>query len=199
MRLFPAAALAATAVGLLTTTAFAHTGVGPTGSFMTGFLHPLGGIDHILTMVAVGTMAAMVGGRAVWIVPCAFIAMMMVGAGAGTAGYPLPLVELGIAASIVVTGLATAFGRSLTEAAAVCLAAVFATFHGHAHGAEMAPMLTAAEYAAGFALATALLHAAGLFSAMMLSRRFATAGLNVVRVTGITIAAVGAGMVGTMI
>lgn len=199
MRLFPVVPLAAAAVGLLTTSAFAHTGSGPAGSFLTGFLHPIGGIDHVLTMVAVGSMAAVVGGRAMWTVPCAFIAMMMVGAAAGVAGYPLPLVEFGIVASIVVTGLATAFGRSLTEAAAVAVAAVFAVFHGHAHGTEMAPTLTAAEYGAGFAVATAMLHAAGLFGALAVSRRFTTIGTTAVRITGITIAAVGAGMVGTMI
>ena len=109
MRFFPVATLAAVAVGFVATSAFAHTGAGPTGSFLTGFLHPLGGVDHVLTMISVGTMAAMVGGRAFWTVPCAFLAMMMLGAAAGVAGYPLPLVEFGIAASIVVTGLATFF------------------------------------------------------------------------------------------
>lgn len=199
MRSLSVAALSVTALGLFTTSALAHTGVGPTGSFLTGFMHPLGGIDHILTMVAVGTMAAMVGGRALWTVPCAFVAMMMLGAVAGAAGYPLPLVEFGIAASIVVTGLATALGRSLTEAVAVGLVAVFAVFHGHAHGTEMAPSLTAVEYGAGFVIATALLHATGLFGTLMLSRRFATTGMNAVRIAGATIAAVGAGMIGTMI
>ncbi|WPZ33605.1 HupE/UreJ family protein [Thalassobaculum sp. OXR-137] len=199
MRSLPVAALTVAVLGLFTTSAFAHTGAGPTGSFLTGFMHPLGGLDHILTMVAVGTMAAVVGGRAMWSVPCAFIAMMMLGAVAGASGYPLPLVEVGIAASIVVTGLATTFGRSLTQTAAVGLAGVFAVFHGHAHGTEMGPMLTAVEYGAGFALATALLHAAGLFGALVLTRRFSANGMTAIRVAGVTIAAVGAGMMGTMI
>lgn len=204
MRSLPVAALTVvtvtvTALGLFTTSAFAHTGAGPTGSFMTGFMHPLGGVDHMLTMISVGAMAALVGGRALWTVPCAFLAMMMLGAVAGVAGYPLPLVEFGIAASIVVTGLATAFGRSLTETVAVGLAAVFAVFHGHAHGTEMVPSMSAAAYGAGFVLATALLHATGLFGALLLSRRFVANGIATVRFTGLTVAAVGAGMVGTMI
>ena len=199
MRSLPVAALAVAVIGLFTTSASAHTGVGPTGSFLTGFLHPLGGVDHMLTMVAVGAMAAAVGGRAMWTVPCAFVTVMMLGATAGAAGLALPLVEFGIAASIVAAGIAVAVGRSLTEVAAVGLAAVFAVFHGHAHGTEMAPTLTAAGYGAGFALATALLHAAGLSGALLLSRRFSTTGTQAVRIAGITVAAVGAGMIGTMI
>lgn len=193
------AALTVAALGLFATPALAHAGNGPVASFATGFLHPMTGVDHMLTMISVGTMAAVVGGRAVWSVPCAFLAMMMLGAVAGAWGMPLPLVEVGIGASVVVLGLATAFGRSLPEAAAVALAAVFAVFHGHAHGTEMAPTLSAAEYGAGFALATALLHASGLFGALLLRRRFKSLGANTVRLTGITVAAFGVGMVGTMI
>lgn len=199
MRSLPVAALTVTALGLLATPALAHAGTGPVASFAIGFLHPLTGVDHMLTMISVGTMAAVVGGRAVWSVPCAFIAMMMLGAVAGSWGLPLPMVEMGIGASVVVLGLATAFGRSLPVAAAVALAAVFAVFHGHAHGTEMAPSMSAAEYGAGFVLATALLHAAGLFGAQLLRGRFAAIGANTVRLTGLTIAAFGAGMVGTMV
>ena len=44
----------------------AHTGVGNTAGFAHGFAHPLGGIDHILVIVAVGLFAARLGGRALW-------------------------------------------------------------------------------------------------------------------------------------
>ena len=199
MRSIPVAALAATALGLLASPALAHGASGPAASFMTGFLHPLGGLDHVLTMISVGTMAAVVGGRAMWTVPSAFVAMMMLGAVAGSSGMPLPLVEFGIGASIVVLGLATVFGRSLPEAAAVALAAVFAVFHGHAHGTEMGATLSAAEYGAGFVVATSLLHAAGLCAARLLRSRFAAFGARTVCLTGLTIASFGAGMVGSMI
>ncbi|SDG43679.1 HupE/UreJ family protein [Thalassobaculum litoreum] len=204
MRSLPVAALAVavltvTALGALATPALAHAGIGLVASFAIGFLHPMTGVDHMLTMIAVGTMAAVVGGRAMWSVPCAFLAMMMLGAAAGSLGLPVPMVELGIGASVVVLGLATTFGRSIPEAAAVALAAGFAVFHGHAHGTEMAPSLSAAEYGAGFVLATALLHGCGLFGARLLCQRFATMGANAVHLTGITIAAFGAGMVGTML
>ena len=136
-------------------------------------------------MVAVGTMAALVGGRAMWSVPCAFVAVMMLGAVAGTSGVGLPMVELGIAVSLVALGMATAFGRTVPEIVAVALAGVFAVFHGHAHGSEMGMTVSAAEFGAGFVVATAALHAAGLFAALMLSRRFAATGTATVRLVGV--------------
>ena len=39
---------------------------------------------------------------------------------------------------------------------------LFAVFHGHAHGTEMPLDAAGAAYAAGFMLATALLHAGGI-------------------------------------
>ena len=147
---------------LLPTAAFAHTGIGPAGGFGAGFMHPLGGFDHILTMVAVGVLAARLGGRAVWMVPAAFLAMMAVGGVLGMAHIQVPFVEAGIAASVIVLGLAVAFRWTLSAAAASALAGLFAVFHGHAHGDEMLAGTTGVTYALGFLLATAGLHAAGI-------------------------------------
>src|SRR5262245_39298494 len=78
--------LPATLTLLLLTTgsAFAHVGLGHVETFQTGFLHPLNGIDHVLAMVAVGLYAATLGGAALWLVPCAFVGMLIVG---GLIGY----------------------------------------------------------------------------------------------------------------
>ena len=62
--------LAGTAVA---SPAFAHTSIGDTTGFFHGFLHPIGGIDHVLAMVAVGLFAALLGGRALWFVPLSFV------------------------------------------------------------------------------------------------------------------------------
>lgn len=199
MRSLPTVALSAAALGLLATPALAHTGGAPAASAIAGFLHPLSGVDHVLTMISVGTMAALVGGRAMWSVPSAFIAVMLLGAIAGATGMALPMVELGIAVSIVALGVATAFGRSVPESAAVAMAVVFAAFHGHAHGSEIGMTTSAAEFGAGFVVATATLHAAGLFAAMLLSRQFAATGTATVRLAGVGVAAVGVGMVGAML
>jgi urease accessory protein len=154
--------LAALAAALLPTAALAHTGVGEASGFAHGFWHPIGGLDHVLAMVAVGAFAARLGGRALWIVPTAFVAMMAVGGFAGMEGVALPFVETGIALSVVVLGLAVALGWKLPVAAASALVGLFAVFHGHAHGAEMPVDASGLGYAAGFMLATALLHVAGI-------------------------------------
>lgn len=144
------------------TAADAHTGIGNTVGFGYGFSHPFGGLDHLLAMVAVGLVAARLGGRALWLVPGSFAAMMAVGGMLGIAGFDLPLVELGIALSVIVLGLLVALQSPLPIALAMGLAGFFALFHGHAHGAEMPADAPGLGYALGFMLATAILHAIGI-------------------------------------
>ena len=141
--------------------ALAHTS-GGAASFGEGLIHPLGGLDHVLPMLAVGLYAAMLGGRALWLVPAAFLGAMAIGGATGMAGYTLPHAEIGIAASVVVLGLAVALRFSLPTAAATVLAGLFAVFHGHVHGAEMPQGVSGFEYAAGFLLATGLLQGLGI-------------------------------------
>jgi urease accessory protein len=155
-------AAAAAVLIAMTGAAAAHPGHADAGGFARGFLHPLGGLDHVLAMVAVGLYAALLGGRALWLVPATFVTVMALGGALGAAGYALPYTEIGIALSVVVLGLAIALRVSLPTLAAMTLAGVFAVFHGHAHGAEMPQSLSGYEYAAGFLAATALLHGAGV-------------------------------------
>ncbi|MGE0612576.1 MAG: HupE/UreJ family protein [Hyphomicrobiales bacterium] len=146
----------------LATPALAHTGAGSTGSFMAGLGHPIGGLDHVLAMVAVGLWAALRGGRAVWVWPLAFVTVMLLGGALGMSGVQLPFVEPGILASIVVLGVLTALAADVPVAAGAVLIAIFALFHGHAHGTEAPATGAALLYAAGFALATAALHGVGI-------------------------------------
>jgi urease accessory protein len=143
------------------TLAFAHPGHGAAG-IAAGFAHPMGGIDHVLAMVAVGCLAAQMGGRALWALPAAFIGMMVAGGALGMAGIALPFVETGIALSLVCFGVAIAAGLRLPVAAGAAFVGLFALFHGHAHGAEMPETATGLEYGLGFVAATALLHLAGV-------------------------------------
>ena len=122
-------------------------------------MHPVGGLDHVLAMVAVGLYAGTLGGRAMWLVPASFVGVMAIGSALGMAGVTVPYTEIGIALSVVVLGLAAALRLGIPTLAAMGLARLFAIFHGSAHGAEMPPDLSGYAYAAGFMLATALLHA----------------------------------------
>jgi urease accessory protein len=153
--------IVAVAFALGATPALAHLDPSEHGSFMAGFTHPLFGLDHILAMVAVGLWAAMLGGRAIWIVPAAFVGTMALGFGLAMAGVGLPFVEPLILASVVVLGLVVAAAVRLPAVAGALLVGAFALFHGHAHGAELGAA-TALPYLFGFVVATALLHAAGI-------------------------------------
>ncbi|TWA70054.1 urease accessory protein [Azospirillum brasilense] len=152
--------------GLLTVSlalpAAAHTGHADGSGFLSGFLHPLGGLDHLLAMVAVGLWAAQTGGRALWMLPIAFVTMLTGGALIGMSGFELPMVEAGIAASVAVLGLLVILNKRVSVYAGMALVGVFAMFHGHAHGAEMPAAAHPLLFGAGFILSTVLLHAAGI-------------------------------------
>ena len=45
-------------LGYLPVIAFAHSPEGAGGGFLTGFLHPIVGVDHLIAMVAVGLWGA---------------------------------------------------------------------------------------------------------------------------------------------
>lgn len=171
---------------LFPTAAFAHPGISDASGLAHGFVHPMGGLDHVLAMVAVGVLAAVRGSRALVLIPMAFIGMLVAGFLLGLAQVNVPFVELGIALSIVVIAGAAALRRPVPVRAAMVLVGAFAIFHGYAHGIEMPAGSGAATYALGFVLATALLHAAGMLATLALER-VTTRG-------GKALAQVGAGM-----
>ena len=179
------------AIVAATGTAQAHTFGVPGTGLAAGFAHPFGGLDHLLAMVAVGLWAVELGGRAVWQVPATFVAVMIAGALAGMSGVPLPSAEVGIAASLLVLGALVATAARLPAMLGTALVAVFALFHGHAHGSEMPATVSAGLYGLGFALATAGLHGIGIGLGLWLR---GTAARWTVRVGGAGIAAAGLAM-----
>jgi urease accessory protein len=155
----------------LSGTASAHTGVDAGHGLLSGLVHPLTGVDHLLAMVAVGLWAGLVGGRARFAFPAAFLGMMLVAGFWGMSGAPLAGVEVGIAVSVLVLGLAIALRANPPLLAGAAACAIFAIFHGHAHGAELPEATAGATYALGFVLATATLHVIGLQLAQILTTR----------------------------
>jgi urease accessory protein len=184
------------ALTLFATPAFAHVGFHGAGlhanGFWAGLSHPFNGLDHILVMAGIGIWAAQLGGRNLWLVPLAFVATMVLGAGLALMNFPLPEVELGIAGSVVAIGMLVAFGARLPAGAAVALVALMALFHGHAHGTELPEMASAWGYAAGFVLSTAMLHVIGLGLGLAV---FRFARPMVLRIAGIVTAIAGVVMV----
>jgi len=161
--------------------AYGHPGHDPvqaadsvSASLAAGLLHPPTGLDHLCAMVVLGVWSAMTA-RRVWLAPLAFALVLLAGALLGLAGLPLPAVEPMIAASLLVLGLLTAARLRLPEFAGAAVAALFALFHGHAHGGELPAGALALPYVAGFMIATVALHCAGIAGGLALRRAHAWA------------------------
>jgi urease accessory protein len=155
-------------VGIDAAPAMAHApGEGLAGGFASGFAHPLGGLDHIVAMVAVGLWGAFLGAPAIWLLPIVFPLVMAAGGVLGIIGVPLPSVEIGIALSAVVLGVMVAGALRPPLWVAALIVGAFAIFHGYAHGAELPGNANALGYSAGFVVATGLLHLAGIALSML--------------------------------
>ncbi|ABS10090.1 HupE/UreJ family protein [Shewanella baltica] len=159
------------------------------GGFMSGFNHPVLGFDHLLAMLSVGMLSTQLGGRAIWTVPLAFVTFMLVGGILGLYAIAVPFVEIGIALSVLLLGLAIAFDRQIPLLFAMAFVGVFAIFHGHAHGAEMPALASPVLYALGFLFGTAVIHLGGVMIGLGMQRM--TGQRNLMRVTGAAIAAMG--------
>ncbi|MDB6454500.1 HupE/UreJ family protein [Falsirhodobacter sp. 20TX0035] len=149
--------------------ALAHAGHDHGSPFQAGLLHPIGGTDHVLAMLAVGLWAAVTGGRALSAMPLAFVAAMVLGGAMGMAGAGLPAVEPMILASVILLGVAAALALRPPLALSLGALAVFGAAHGFAHGAE-GPQGQMTAYAAGFVIATAGLHLAGIGAGLAMTR-----------------------------
>lgn len=173
---------------LMALPAHAHTSEGIAGGFVSGFLHPILGFDHLVAMVAVGLWGAFLGMPAMWLLPVIFPVVMALGGAMGIAGLPLPGVEVLIAGSAIVLGGCVALAWRAPLWIAGILVGAFAIFHGHAHGTELPQAASPIAYAAGFVIATGALHLFGIGFGM-LSRY--PLGERAVRVCGAAIAVVG--------
>ena len=149
----------------------AHPGHDVSG-LSAGLIHPLSGIDHLLAMIAVGLWAAQNRGSQIWILPAAFILMMAVGAKFALI-YPfLPLIESGIAASVVALGIIIALSLRPSTQMSIVITSLFGLFHGYAHGLEMLGINEVQGYALGFVVTTAALHLAGIVTVIATRTRF---------------------------
>lgn len=171
-------------------TASAHSEAGSVGGFISGFIHPLSGPDHIVAMVAVGLWGAFLGGQAMWTLPVVFPVVMALGGALGVVGVPLPGVETGIALSGIVLGLMVGLAARPPLWVAAGIVGFFAIFHGHAHGTELPAAANPMTFAVGFVVSTGLLHLSGVALGLLTQWPW---GRIAIRVGGAAIAAVGFG------
>ena len=169
--------------------ALAHPQKGEAVGFLTGFRHPISGLDHVLAMVAVGLWGAQLGSPAIWLLPVAFPMVMAFGGMLGLMGVPLPGTEYGIALSAILLGVVVLFEIRPPLALAAALVGFFAIFHGHAHGTELPPGQSAMLYSIGFVIATGCLHALGIGIGTVHRWRW---GQSLVRFAGALVAVGGA-------
>lgn len=142
--------------------AWAHPQQDQAQGLLTGMLHPVSGWDHVLAMVAVGMWGAQLGAPAMWLLPVTFPMVMAVGGFLGLVGIGLPGTEIGIALSALLLGVMVASEARPPLAVAAALVAVFAIFHGHAHGTELPAGQSGLAYSIGFVMATGGLHGVGI-------------------------------------
>ncbi|VVO77915.1 hypothetical protein PS874_01512 [Pseudomonas fluorescens] len=166
-----------------------HQGESGASGFITGFLHPFMGLDHVVAMIAVGLWGFFLGAKAVWTLPVVFPLVMAGGGALGILGVPLPAVETGIAVSALILGLAVTLAVRPPLWGASLLVGFFGIFHGYAHGLELPASTAAFPYSVGFVVATGLLHLAGITFATVGRWRW---GELVVRAGGALIAGCGA-------
>ena len=166
----------------------AHMGTGLPGGFMSGFIHPLTGFDHMLAMVSVGLWGAFLGRPLIIALPVIFPTVMAFGAFLGIANVPFPPVEIGIALSVLLLGGAIAAAWRAPVWAACVIVAIFGLFHGYAHGRELPSAADPIGFAVGFVLSTGLLHVAGIGIGLLNDR---PGGIVVTRTLGGIVAAAG--------
>ena len=183
-----AGALVAILICVLPQSALAHSEVGVAGGAISGFLHPLSGLDHVVAMVAVGLWGAFLGAPAIWLLPIVFPLIMVCGGVLGIIGVPVPMVEIGIAVSAVVLGLLVAGAVRLPIAIAAAIVGAFGMFHGYAHGTELPNAANAIAYSAGFVVATGMLHLTGVALGLLTRWPY---GIWAVRGGGLVVALVG--------
>jgi urease accessory protein len=150
--------------------ALAHVGDHSHMSFAEGLAHPFTGLDHMLAMVAVGLWASQLGRPALWLLPAVFPLVMAIGAVFGMSGRELPLLEIGIAGSVIVLGAAIALALRPSLVLSAALVAGFALLHGYSHGAELPADVSGLTFAIGFIAATLVLHAIGIGLGLLADR-----------------------------
>lgn len=124
-----------------------------TEGLLSGFGHPLIGIDHFAFLVVAALLAFTLKGRSRYLVPLAFVGATVMGTLYHLTAADLALTETVVALSALLGGVAVLMKRS---APALLLGGLFAgigIFHGYAYGeaiigAEQTPLLS---YLVGFA------------------------------------------------
>jgi urease accessory protein len=167
---------------------FAHDSGDVAGGLLSGFMHPITGLDHVVAMVAVGLWGAQLKGRSIWVLPVVFPMLMAIGGALGVTGISIPWVEIFIALSGIVLGLMVALEIKMKLPYAILIVAFFAVFHGYAHGTELPHSASPLAYGLGFVITTGLLHLTGILIGTLHKLKI---GRVIIRILGAGVTLVG--------
>ena len=151
---------------LSSSVAFAHPGHEVSG-FLSGFFHPLEGIDHLMAAFSIGLLAARSQGQFRLGLPLLFATGVFLGGVLGVFGHAVPFYENGIQLSLLLLGFAFLLPlapRPPLRNLGLFTVVLFGIFHGNAHSYEVGKNLSALPYCLAFILSTALLHFLGILT-----------------------------------
>lgn len=157
---------------LISPSLYAHTGGLTDASLMTGLLHPLTGLDHLLVLLAVGFVTAKFQGKARLLLPVLFFGLMIVGA-ALSRFVVIPFLEILLAISVLAFGLLASVQHQQIGKTLFIGLSCFAIFHGYAHAAEIPAAANAAVYLSALLLMSVLICLIGRVLALTTGRHFA--------------------------
>lgn len=172
--------------------AWAHPGSGDAAGLLHGLLHPLSGPDHVLAALGVGLLAWMLNGRARWMIPASFVAVMTLAALVAAFRFDPLVIEAGIGLSVLGTGLLLARGKPVPQAIALTVVSLFALFHGQAHGSEVPANASGLLYGLGLMLTTGALLGVGVLAGHLSTTLVTTGTRTVMRASGLALSVCGA-------
>ncbi|QEQ96373.1 HupE/UreJ family protein [Neptunomonas concharum] len=145
---------------LFQSSAYAHSTETINASLLSGLLHPLIGLDHLLAMIAIGLWSSQ---QKVFNKP----ATLAIIAGSLFVGFIIsyllpfyPLLEPTLAASILIISLFSLFAARLNARLSLYVIIFFVLHHGFAHGSEMQAGISVL-YLIGFTVCSLLLQILG--------------------------------------
>lgn len=138
--------------------------------FAGGLIHPFTGWDHMLTMLAVGLWMSQCRGRRAYLLPLAFVALMLMGCALTLVSIEIAYAEYGLVLSVLMLALLLIFANKVSMSAGSAIIAIVALFHGYVHAYDIWLDVGALAYSAGFSVATLALILAGIAARVLFNR-----------------------------
>lgn len=181
------------------TSVFAHHpmgGVTPqtfSQGLLSGFGHPIIGLDHFAFLVVAMLLACALKGPSRFLVPLAFVGSTIGGTVLHLGAATIPISEMLVAISVVVGGVLALTHRYPGAFALTAIFAVSGVLHGYAYGesiigAEAAPLVA---YLIGFAVIQYALIVGGVLGLEKLAAHSERARLVAARISSIAALATG--------